>query len=198
MIRGVEKNVPFMGRFGSTWQRCTALTRQGHGIFCANFGKPILGLPLCHNAWCPPCYRQRSGTYFLVYTGSDPQSLPSPIEVSYYLQARPGDSLFCPFECDDCVFFRITGGPSHPNNRQHQNLLDHIRRTNLDAFWSRAPGTIRDLTWMFHEELKVGQTLSFCMFPHPMGPFPPIYEGGDRAAIGILYRTNLPGRDEIK
>jgi hypothetical protein len=159
-------------------QRCIALTRQGHGIFCVNVGKPVLGLPLCHSAWCPPCHCQRSVTYLLVYTGFDPHSLPSPIEVSYYLQARPGDSLFCPFECDDCVFFRITGGPSHPHNRQHQNLLDHIRRTNLDAFWSRAPGTIRKLTRMFHEELKVGQTLGFCMFPHPMGPFPPIYEGG--------------------
>jgi hypothetical protein len=85
-------------------QRCTALTRQGNGIFCANFGKPVLGLTLYHNAWCPPCYRQRSGTYFLVYTGSDHQSLPIPNEVSYYLQARHGDSLFSPFECDDCVF----------------------------------------------------------------------------------------------
>jgi hypothetical protein len=113
-----------------------------------------------------------------VYTGSDPQYLPSPNEVSYYLHARPGDLLCCPFECDNCVFFRITGGPSHFHNRQHQNVLDHIRRTNLDAFWSRSPGTIRELTWMFHEELKVGQTLGFCMFPHPMGPFPPIYEGG--------------------
>jgi hypothetical protein len=133
-----------------------------------------------------------------VYIGSDPQSLPSPNEVSYYLQARPGGSLFCPFECDNCVFFRITGEPSHSHNRQHQNLLDHIRRTHLDAFWSRAPGTIRKLTRIFHEELKVGQTLGLCMFPHPMVPFPPIYEGGNRAAIGILYRTNLPGQDKIK
>jgi hypothetical protein len=150
-----------IGKLSLSWedsearcQRCTALTRQGHGIFCANFGKPVLGLPLCHRAWCPLCYRQRSGTV-LVYTVSEHQSLSSTNEVSYYLQDRPGDSLFCPFECDDCVFFRITGGPSHPHNRQHQNILDHIRRKKLDAFWSRAPGTIRELTRMFHEELKV-------------------------------------------
>jgi hypothetical protein len=62
----------------------------------------------------------------------------------------------------------------------------------------RAPGTIRELTRMFHEELQVGQTLGFCMFPHPMGPFPPRYEGGNRTTIGILYRKNLPGCDEIK
>jgi hypothetical protein len=75
-------------------------------------------------------------------------------------------------------FFRIIGGSSHPHNRQHQNLLDHIRRTSLDAFWSREPVTIRELTRMFHEELKVGQTLGFYMFLHPVGPFLPRYEEG--------------------
>jgi hypothetical protein len=76
-------------------QRCTALTRQGQGIFCANFGAPVLGLPLCHKAWCAGCYCQRRGTHFSVYTGSDPTTVPNAAEESgYFTSARPGDSFF--------------------------------------------------------------------------------------------------------
>jgi hypothetical protein len=134
-------------------QRYTAQTHQGQGICCANFGKPVLGLSLCHRAWCPKCYRQRYATKLLVYMGTDPDTMPSPAEASYFLHARPGDSLFCPIECNESLFFRITGGPSHIDNHQHQNLLDHIRFITLDAFWSRAPDTITELTHMLHEEV---------------------------------------------
>jgi hypothetical protein len=84
MNRGIGKMFLLWEDSEARCQRCTALTRQGRGIFCANFDKPVLGLPLCHNAWCPPFYLQISGTDFLVYTGSDPQSLPIPNEVSYF------------------------------------------------------------------------------------------------------------------
>jgi hypothetical protein len=37
------------------------------------------------------------------------------------------------------------------------------------------------------------------MLPKHMGPFPPDYDGGGvRAAIGILSRSNRPGRLEEK
>jgi hypothetical protein len=103
--------LPMIGTKSHSWvsleercPHCTALTRQWVGIFCANFRKPMLGLPLCHHAWCAPCYRQRPGTDFLVYTGSDVTLAPSPNEESNYMQACEGDSLFCPFEYDKCYF----------------------------------------------------------------------------------------------
>jgi hypothetical protein len=123
---------------------------------------------------------------------------PSPNEENNYMQAREGDSLFCPFECDECLFHRITGVPSIRSNDNHQRLLDHIRRANLDAFWSRAKDTVRELRRMFFEEIKLGEHFGFDMFPKPMGPFPPDYDGGIRAAIGILSRSNRPGRHEEK
>jgi hypothetical protein len=67
---------------------------------------------------------------------------PSPNEENNYMQAREGDSLFGPFECDECLFHCITGAPSLRSNDNHQRLLNHIRRANLDAFWSRAKDTI--------------------------------------------------------
>ena len=87
-------------------QHCTALTRQGQGIFCTNFGSPVLGLPLCHKVQCAYCSSQRRGTSFSVYTGSDPTTDPNAVrESGYFTSARPGDSLFCPFECDECTLF---------------------------------------------------------------------------------------------
>jgi hypothetical protein len=51
---------------------------------------------------------------------------------------------------------------------------------------------------MFFEEIKLGEHFGFEMFPKPMGPFPPAYDGGIRAAIGILSRSNRLGRHEVK
>jgi hypothetical protein len=180
-------------------QSCTALTRQGQGIFCANFGAPILGLPLCHKAWCAGCYCQRRGTNFSVYTGSDPTTTPNAAEESgYFTSARPGHSLFCPFECDECALFRLKGVSSRIDDKNHQILLDFIRSSNMDAFWSRSPGTVTELTIMFYEEVSLGCVYDFQMFPKPMGPFPPDYDGGVRAAIGVLHRSNRPEKHEDK
>ena len=130
-------------------KHCIALIRQGLGIFCANFGKPVLGLPLCHRAWCVPCYHQQPGTDFLVYTDRNVTMAPIPNEENNYIQAHKGGSLFCPYECDECSFHRITGSPSLCPNINHQRLLNHIRRANLDAFWPRAKGTVRELKRFF-------------------------------------------------
>jgi hypothetical protein len=61
-------------------QRCTAMTLEAYGIFCANFSRPVIGLPLCHRTWCAPWYHQRRGTDFLVYHRNDPDSVPNPSE----------------------------------------------------------------------------------------------------------------------
>jgi hypothetical protein len=49
---------------------------------------------------------------------------------------------------------------------------------------------------MFYADLKLGETLGLIMFTDPPGPFPTPYDEGMRAAIGILHRTNLAGRNE--
>jgi hypothetical protein len=134
-----------------------------------------------------------------VYTGSDPTTAPNVAEESgYFTLARPGDSLFCPFECDKCAFFRLKGVSSRTDDKNHQILLDFIRRSYLVAFWSRSTGTVTELTRMFHEEVALGRVYYFQMFPKPMGPFPPDYDGGVRAAIGVLHRSNIPEKHEEK
>ena len=84
-----------------------------------------------------------------MYQGSDPDNIPSPYEEQMYLQARPGDSIYFPFECDECSFYRLTGSLSQHENCTHQNLLDHIWSANVDSFWSLTQGTLYNLTRMF-------------------------------------------------
>jgi hypothetical protein len=50
---------------------------------------------------------------------------------------------------------------------------------------------------LFREQVEIGETFGFEMFP-PMGPFGRDYQSGMSAAIGILVRSQRPGRDEEK
>ena len=61
-----------------------------------------------------------------------------------FLVARNGDHALVPFECDLCVFRKLTrrNGPNS-KNPQDQLLSALIRRVNLDAFWSRASSTVK-------------------------------------------------------
>jgi hypothetical protein len=151
-----------------------------------------------HRAWCAPCYQQRLDTDFSVYHGNDPDSVPSPSEEKNYLHARPANSILCPFECDESSLYRLTGCPSQIDNKIHQYLLDCIRRAILDAFWSRSLDTLKGLRRMFKDEIQIGNSLGFKIFPTPMGPFPTHYDGGIRAAIGTICHTNRPGKHEAK
>jgi hypothetical protein len=121
----------------------------------------------------------------------------APGEESEFLEAREGDHLFCPFECDDCCFHRLRGKPASLEVDADKELLAYIRRANLDAFWARRPGTVSGLRMLFREQVEVGETFSFEMFPS-LGPFGRDYQSGMGAAIGILARSQRPGRDEAK
>lgn len=119
----------------------------------------------------------------------------APGEEKDFEEGRPGDHLFCPFECDYCSFYRLRKMMPIEQNDEDMRLLRFIRRANLDAFWSRRPGTIYNLNNLFAEQIEVGESFGFEMFPE-MGPFPTAYESGMKAAIGILWRSKRPGRHE--
>lgn len=125
----------------------------------------------------------------------DGDELRAPGEEDDFLVARAGDHLVCPFECDYCSFFRIKGHIPNPDNERDSDLLVYIRRANLDAFWSRRPATIRGLSALFEEQAGVGERFGFQMFK-PLGPFGRKYDAGMRAAVGILVRSQRPGKHE--
>ena len=105
-----------------------------------------------------------------------------------YLQAHPCDSIYFPFEFDGCPFYCLTGSLSQRDNYTHTNLIEYIRRVNLNAFWSRTQGTLYHLTHMFSEEVTTVQNLGSQMFPTSPVPFPAYYYGGMRSALGFLTR----------
>ena len=110
--------------------------------------------------------------------------------------ARPGDNLFIPFECDYCCFFKLTGEQPNLMNDRDRLLMEDIRQANLDAFWSKATGTVAALHRNFWEQVKVGEQRGFEMFPQGLGPFPLTYDSGIRAAIAMLVKSLQKGSNE--
>ena len=53
-----------------------------------------------------------------------------------FLEARNGDHLLTPFECDLCIFRKLRKQSPIQNNAKDKLLLLMIRQMNLDAFWS--------------------------------------------------------------
>ena len=133
-----------------------------------------------------------------MYELSNLETLPSPNKDQMYLQSRPGDYIYCPFECDECSFYRLTGYRSQHDNHTNKKFLDYIWRANLDTFWSCTQGTLYNITCIFSEEVTTGQNMGFQMFPTSPGPFPTYYDEGLQAALGVLTRSNHPGKHEAK
>ena len=102
-------------------------------------------------------------------------------------QARAGDHMVTPFECDLCVFRKLRQEEPDSQNLKDQYLLTCIRRMNLDAFWSRATSTVmqntRNAKMMIEKSKKVG--IPFGPFRSP-GPFPNYDHCGYHVAFLML------------
>ena len=121
-----------------------------------NFAWSVDGFPRCRSCWCGSCYTSSNIVSFfkaklesvehIVEVDGKSQNLWRRKAVSEldYEEARDGDHLITPFQCDICVFRRIKGMDPDVNSHSDTLTLSYIRRANLDAFWSRARGTIKN------------------------------------------------------
>ena len=112
-----------------------------------------------------------------------------------YLHARNGDSLACPFECDDCAFTRLTGRTPDRRKVKDSSLLMCIRRANLDTFWSRRPNTVRDIAREFKYHRATSHRMGFEPYRHA-DTWPEDVSYGLEYAITMLWRSLDKGRDE--
>ena len=128
-------------------QECGVQIAPGRGILCANFGCVRGPYQICQRAWHGSCYRQHALDRFPVLKRDDlgqafAEDDEEPEDPSRFKEARPGDHLITPFQCDVCHFVNIQKREPHKDNYPDDELLMNIRRAVLDSFWARERGTV--------------------------------------------------------
>jgi hypothetical protein len=115
---GLSRHRPWKLRGTLSWigwrsncQLCHWLISVGGGIFCGNFAFKRENWTPCHRAWCGPCYKLDL-TDFPVERPKDEDGvevLLSQREERRFLEARDGDNLCAPFQCEFCHFVNLCG-----------------------------------------------------------------------------------------
>jgi hypothetical protein len=110
-----------------------------------------------------------------------------------FLEARNGDNLITPFQCDLCHFRNILGrGPVRASFKDSK-IMAFIRRASLDALWAREPNTV---VANLREAVRMEKFTSQLDLPSvtpPMGPFPLQDDFGMLPAIALLDRSLSKG-----
>ena len=105
--------------------------------------------------------------------------------------ARNGDHFAVPFQCDLCQFRNIW--LRDPVLGDDQALM-FIRRAIIDAFWTREPSTIANITKDVRKLLGYGEVYGLHTL-RPRGPFTLGEDLGLRYAIALLIRSTDKGRN---
>ena len=98
----------------SSWQNsdwkcieCKLPVGRWTGIFCGNFCYARGPFPACQMAWHGSCYKLRKGDVFPIAKLEELEGVNDPDMELRFKQARNGDNLMCPFQCDLCHFRNI-------------------------------------------------------------------------------------------
>jgi len=120
-----------------------------------------------------------------------------PKDKQRYVEARNGDNLLTPFQCDLCHFRNVMERDPTEALPQDIRILKLIRRANLDALWSREPGTARSTLTHCRQGGRVATSLGFqdTLFKPP-GPFPLEDTFGMAVAMVILQMSLQPGKND--
>ena len=159
--------------------------------------------------WCGSCYTSEETPSFHV---ADNENLYAPDgdddrltagwkpkegDRNRYSVARDGDDLMISFECDFCVFEKITGRMVVATSDRDRHLMGCIRRVILDAFWSRSRHTVTGNASRFREMISLSETLGFEPPYDPPGPLPSVDHCGYKVAVLMVAKSLLPGRHSV-
>jgi hypothetical protein len=110
-------------------------------------------------------------------------------DVERFIVARAGDHLMVPFQCEACHFRNVMRQDPVRSSSRDQEILDFMRRANLDAFWSRESSTVKS---NLGEAMRIEQTafrLGMPSMTPPMGPWPlEDSQGSMSATLAVLDR----------
>jgi hypothetical protein len=114
-----------------------------------------------------------------------------------YLEARDGDHLVTPFQCELCHVRNILGRDPQLNPASDVRLIKLIRRASLDAFWCSEPKTVEGTLREARRGLRIASSLGFRdkLFAQ-LGPFPVEDTFGMRAAVVMLEVSLNPGKND--
>ena len=171
---------------------CFKLVTATSGVMCGNYSLQRGSFSDCEGSWCSGCYRLDGEAFRIRETIDDDgnvlEDMPAVEEANRFVTARPGDHLLTAFQCELCHFRNITG--RDPTGRDsHQSCLLHIRRCNLDAFWSREPATVKSHLREGKRVERTGSKFGIGAIGPPLGPFPLSDDLGMRAALAVLDRS---------
>ena len=118
------------------------------GIICGNFGCRENRGSVCKGAFHGHCFQQGETDRFPVISLRDldnslvDDSTMVDEDPLRFKEARDGDHLMAPFQCDLCHFVNIQGRLPEPSDEQDKLLLLTIRRVVLDSLWARERSTV--------------------------------------------------------
>jgi hypothetical protein len=118
-------------------------------------------------------------------------------EKTRYLEARSGDHLMTPFQCELCHYRNIYSANPKAWDLDDSEILCYIHRCSLDALWSRETTTVGH---NLREAMRGRRSARRFHFPGetaipPMGPYPLTDTFGMKAAMVMLDRSLDPGKN---
>jgi hypothetical protein len=128
-----------------------------------------------------------------VLLDDDGEELVDPSEASRFKEARAGDHLMTPFQCELCHFRNIMARDPVMSYEKDLAILEFSRQANLDAFWCRAKSTVAANLRAGLRMEKTADDYGMPSIAPPMGPFPLDDSVGMKAAIAVLDRSLDPG-----
>lgn len=145
---GNSKALKQFWQWCDTCNECAKPIQAPRDLFCKNFGSSCKSFPVCQNVWCSRCYRDLGFISF-------PRQLPENDEgvlwhkkkdENHFLEARKGDMLCAPFQCDFCWFINLKGRLFNEKSAEDRLNISLIRHVNLDMLWEKEPSMVAGLS----------------------------------------------------
>ena len=172
------------------------------GVICANFGCRENRGKICNGAWHAKCYTQHKDDKFPVLKAADldeclmDESTMVDEDPRRFKEARDGDHLVTPFQCNDCHFFNVKGRLPEEGNQRDELAMLCIQRAILDSFWARERSTVRSNRYDGLKFLANQEKVDFGTDSLPRrGPHPTSDDWGMAVAASMMMRSLDPGKN---
>ena len=113
-----------------------------------------------------------------------------------FMNARNGDMLCAPFQCDHCWFINLSKREPRVVSHSDERLLSYIRRVNLDLMWSREKGTVANTLASISKGRTMSIELGLVPQPLKLGPWPLGDGQGFQTAIEMLRASQKKGKND--